>query len=202
MSELPTEARSVFWGILVHSLRRDVLKATALEWATEETFAFSKDHTEKSTGFKLGDAGGHISSLQNIGKWLTKIWQNIGTPCCWKVKGWYLWIFFYPFKRWNQNIINVEVCVDLYLLFHENQRRLPRVSDCSPHHEWKRLLSVVDCSHGLTNDCWNFFLHSVILIVNRNINCDEFSIRKNGFSLCCTSLQIFKRNCWYMINTV
>ena len=94
------------------------------------------------------------------------------------------WMFFHLFKCWNQSIINVEVCVDLNFLFHKNHRWLPRFGDCSPHHEWKRLLSAVDCSYRIINDCWRFCVYSVILVVNRSFNCEEFFIIKNYFLLC------------------
>ena len=87
-------------------------------------------------------------------------------------------MLFYLFKSWNQNIISVEVCVDLNPPFHESERWLPRFGDCSPYHKWKRILSAVDCSHGLINDCWRFCVQSVILIINRSFNFEEFLIRK------------------------
>ena len=44
--KLPTEVRSFSWGILAHSLRRDVFKVSTLGCTTEETFAFNINHTE------------------------------------------------------------------------------------------------------------------------------------------------------------
>ena len=103
-------------------------------------------------------------------------------------------MFFRLFKSRNQNIINVQVCVDLNPMSNENQRWLSRFGDCSPHHEWKRLLLAVDCSHGLINDCWRFYVHSVVLIGGRSFNCEKIFTRKNNFSLCCASFQISKKN--------
>ena len=38
-------------------------------YATELAFVSKKDHAQKSMGIKSGNEGGHISSLQNLGKW-------------------------------------------------------------------------------------------------------------------------------------
>ena len=103
-------------------------------------------------------------------------------------------MFFHYFKTKNQNFINFEVCDDLNPLFNKNQRWFPRFGDCSPHHEWKRLLSSVGCSHGLINNCWIHGIHSFNLIVNINFNCEEFFIKKNNFLLCRASLQNSEKN--------
>ena len=52
MSEITNRGTQRFWGILAHSLRREIFKASTLGWATKKTFAFNIDHTEKSDVFK------------------------------------------------------------------------------------------------------------------------------------------------------
>ena len=87
-------------------------------------------------------------------------------------------VFLHLFKCLNKNIVNVAMCVDLNPMFHENQRRLPRFGDCSPHHEGTRLFLVKICSHRVINVCWRFCVSSVVLIVNSCFNCEEFSSEK------------------------
>ena len=101
--KLPTEARSASWGILAHSLRSDVFNKSTLVWATQETFVYSIDHTGKSIRFKSGDAWGHISLLQTLGKWrVHQSWVFIvvwdGAPSCWKMKWWFLKCFIISSK--------------------------------------------------------------------------------------------------------
>ena len=92
--------------------------------------------------------------------------------------------FLHLFKRLNQTIINVEVCVDLNHLFHKNQRWLPRIGDIYPYHEWKQLLSAVDCSQGLINDCWRFCYLSFWLWTEAS-NVKSFSSEKKFLALPC-----------------
>ena len=115
--KLQTMAYSVAWGILALSLRRDVLKASIPVWATEDTFAFNKDHTR-------------IHDIQI--RWHIRL--HILNPECWKMapvlsfscgvkycsillRGERLifQVLLYLFKCWNQNA----VCVDLNLLLHK-----------------------------------------------------------------------------------
>ena len=143
--KLPTEARSVSWGTLAHSLRRDVFEAKTLVWVIEDTFAFNKDFTEKFIGFISGDPQDR--------NFTPKSWKMTFAPvlsfycgvewCSTLLEGkrLILEIFFLLFKSWILNIINVEIRANLNPLFHDNQRWLPRFEDLSPHYEWKRILS-------------------------------------------------------------
>ena len=155
--KLPTEARSGFWGILAHFLRKNLLKASTLRWATDETFVFNIDHTDKFVGFKSGDAGGYISLLQNLRKWcLHQFWVFIEewdrAPSCWKVKSWFLKCFFISSKCGTKILL---IYRSILILTHVQRKSevIPRFGDCSPHHEETRPLSAVDCSRKFLNDC-------------------------------------------------
>ena len=65
-------------------------------------------------------------------------------------------------------------------LFNKNQRWLLGFGETK--NEWKQLLWAVYCFHGLINDCWIFYVHSVSLIVNINFNCEDFFIRNKTIS--------------------
>ena len=110
-------------------------------------------------------------------------------------------IYFHLFIKWNQNIINVEVCVHLNPLLHENLRWLPRFGDHRRHHEWKRFLSAVDCSHGLINTWWRFCVHCNLFLAEASMVKSFSSEKKTISALLCqpSNFLTYKRYCLFLI---
>ena len=102
LTEVTNRGTQSFLRHLLHLIRKDLFKSSTLGWRTD--INFNKAHTEKCIGFKSGDAGGHISLLQNLGKLrLHQSWvfpeEWHGAPSCWKVKHWSLEVFFISFSK-------------------------------------------------------------------------------------------------------
>ena len=51
------------------------------------------------------------------------------------------------------------------------------LQDYSLHCEYKQVLLIEDHSQKHINDCLTFYVHSIIVIVNRNLNCKELLIK-------------------------
>ena len=136
---------------------------------------------QKSIVFKSGDAGCHISLLQISWKMMfapvLSFYCSVGW-CSNLLEGEKIIfeMFFHLFKSWNQNISYVEVCGDLNSV-PRKLKGTSRFGDCSPDHEWKQLMSVVDCSHWLINDCWKFCVHFSFWLLTEASIMKSFSLK-------------------------
>ena len=110
--KLPTEARSVFWGILA---QKRFLQTINIWMRNRRDLCFQHRPHQKPTNQAMQEVKSHwkmtFVSILNF------YW---GGESCWKVKNRSL-NFFHIFKSWNQNIVNEKVSVDLNHIFNENQ---------------------------------------------------------------------------------
>ena len=69
-------------------------------------------------------------------------------------------VFINLFKCWNQNIINVKICVDINPCSTKTKGDFQNFETAAAHHKGKRLLSAINCSHVVINVCWKFWVLS------------------------------------------
>ena len=106
-------------------------------------------------------------------------------------------VFFHLFKCWNQNILNIDICVDLNPLLHKTQRRLQDLKTAAHTMRLKdfcRQYTVLLESSMSTESQWKFCVHFVVMTHDSCFNCEEFFFRKIYLLLVWASLQFFKKN--------
>ena len=118
---------------------------------------------------KTGDVEDHIPSfLKKIfAPVLSFYWDVDGASSCFRTRSRPLKCF-YMYAKTERKILLMWRSV--FILNHTIIGGFPGLKTGS-RIEWNRLLSAVDCSHRLINDCLRFFKHFVILIVNKISNC-------------------------------
>ena len=94
-------------------------------------------------------------------------------------------------------IITVNVYVHLEPLFFENQSWFLRFVDCSPH-LLKLIVSVVDCSHWLINDCWSFVYTLSFWLLTETSIVKSFSSVK---AISCSDVPAFKQKNYCFIKS-